>query len=164
VEVRKPHEWLVDAPMPGTAGTSSPEHALRRRPPLFDVCHRRRLPVPLGTLVGFAASSSSSGDKSRAKSRPGARNRPAPVRPLSSAAVSGESAAGLPLTDVPGRPSPDLWSRSHLAVGSTDIVPVNRSVRHSFAYKPLLFLKFAVRSSHRRETLTNRSFSLRFKP
>jgi hypothetical protein len=64
VEVRKPPRRLVGVSMPCAARRSSPEHALRRRPPLGDVCRRRRLSVVVDPLFEFSASSSTPRDNS----------------------------------------------------------------------------------------------------
>jgi hypothetical protein len=94
VEVRRPAVPLVDIPLPRTAGKSSPESQPRRRPPQRDAHRRRRLSVLVDPLVEFAASSSSSGDKSCAKPRLGARDRSAPARsPSCAAAFAGVPAA-----------------------------------------------------------------------
>jgi hypothetical protein len=147
-----------------TARARSPEVA--DVSPLLPRASRRLrcIPAVLTTLGEFTVVLASPRCFPRRKSCPGARDRLAPARSPSSAAVSGESAAGLPLTGVPGRPILILRPRSSRAAGSTEGIPVNRSVRRSFAQKPFLFLKFAGRSSHHRETLANRSFFLRFRP
>jgi hypothetical protein len=109
---------ICGRPVPCASRRSSPESHPRRRPPQRDVRRRRPLSILLDPLFGFAASSYKSRGKSRLVSCMGVLDRLAPARSPSSAAVSGESAAGLPLTGVPCRPSPDLWSRSHPAAGS----------------------------------------------
>jgi hypothetical protein len=153
---------ICGRPMPCASLRSSLESHPRRRPPQRDVRCHCPLSVLLDPLFGFAASSYKSRGKSRLVSCTGVLDRLAPARPPSSAAVSGESAAGLPFTGVPGRPSPDLWSRSHLAAGSTGSIPVNRQQPRVFAKETLAFLSFAGRSPHHRGALTNRSRSLRF--
>jgi hypothetical protein len=131
---------ICGRPAPCASRRSSPESHPRRRPPQRDVRRRRPLSVLLDPLFGFVASSYTSRGQSRLVSCTGVLDRLAPARSPSSAAVSGESAAGLPLTGVPGRPSLDVWSRSHLAAETTGIVPVNRPVLAQFCIKvPVLF-------------------------
>jgi hypothetical protein len=153
---------LVDVLLLRTAGKSSPESHPRRPPPLRVGRCLRRPSARVDALVEFAASRSASRTKSRLVSCPEARDRASPAIPPPRAAVSGEPAAGRPLVDDLSRPSPDLRSRSVQPRSQIGSIPVNRSVRHSFAQKPFLLLKFADRSSHHREVLTNRSCSLWF--
>jgi hypothetical protein len=104
VEVRKSHVLLMDAPVPCVARRSSPESRPRRRPPQRDARCRRPLSILLDPLFGFTTSSYMSRGKSRLDSCNGILDRAAPAIRPPRAAVSGESAAGFPLTDVPDRP------------------------------------------------------------
>jgi hypothetical protein len=104
VDVRKLHVLLMDAPVPCAARRSSPESRPRRQPPQRDACRRRPLSILLDPLFGFTTSSYTSRGKSHLDSCTGVLDRAAPAILHPRAAVSGGSAAGLPLTDVPGRP------------------------------------------------------------
>jgi hypothetical protein len=126
---------LVDVLLLRTAGKSSPKSHPHRPPPLRVGRCRHRPSARMDALVEFATSSCASRTKSRLDSCLETRDRASPAITPPRAAVSGEPAAGRPLLDDLSRPSPELRSRSILAAGSTEGVPVNTAMTQSFLQK-----------------------------
>jgi hypothetical protein len=115
-----------------------------RRPPFLDCVpssSRESLRTP---LVVFVVALASPRCFPRRKSCPGARDRLAPASSPSSAAVSGESAAGLLLAGVPSRPILILRPRSIRATGSIGSLPVNSAVTGRFCKRNPDLLLFHV--------------------
>jgi hypothetical protein len=142
--VRKPQVPRLCVAECCTTGTPSPEQVLAAARLSWTVCRRRRANRCETPLVVFAVALTSPRCFPRCKSCPGARDRLAPASSPSSVAVSGESAAVLPLAGVPGRPILILRPRSIRATGSIGSLPVNSAVTGRFCKRNPDLLLFHV--------------------